>query len=275
MIELPEAVTLAKQLQETINGKKIVGVTAAAHPHKFAWYFEDPKDYEKRLRGKVIKGAASYGGLVEIQADGARLLFGDGVNMRFHAKGEKRPEKHQLLVEFDDGTALSGAVQMYGGLWCFKEGEYKNKYYDVAREKPSPLSKEFDEAYFNRLINTPEAQALSAKALLATEQRIPGLGNGVLQDILYSAGIHPKRKAATLSDKERKDLFRAVKHTLGEMAAKGGRDTCKDLFGQEGGYRTMLSQNTAGKKCAVCGHIIVKQAYMGGSIYFCPGCQKL
>jgi len=28
------------------------------------------------------------------------------------------------------------------------------------------------------------------------------------------------------------------------------------------------------KACLNCGSIIQKQAYMGGSIYFCPGCQK-
>jgi formamidopyrimidine-DNA glycosylase len=43
---------------------------------------------------------------------------------------------------------------------------------------------------------------LSAKAFLATEQRIPGLGNGVLQDILFTAGIHPKRKMAAISEEE-------------------------------------------------------------------------
>jgi hypothetical protein len=32
-----------------------------------------------------------------------------------------------------------------------------------------------------------EVKKLSLKALLATEQRIPGLGNGVLQDILFKA----------------------------------------------------------------------------------------
>jgi formamidopyrimidine-DNA glycosylase len=47
MIEIPEAVNLAKQLNRTIKGKKISSVVAAEHPHKFAWYFEDPSAYEK------------------------------------------------------------------------------------------------------------------------------------------------------------------------------------------------------------------------------------
>lgn len=72
------------------------------------------------------------------------------------------------------------------GLWCFKEGDFKNQYFLQAKEKPSPLSDEFDKVYFDSIISKQGNEGLSAKALLATEQRIPGLGNGVLQDIKQS-----------------------------------------------------------------------------------------
>ncbi len=274
MIEIPEAVSLVRQLTETIGGKKIAKVTAGYSPHKFAWYHGDPADYDSLLRGKTIGTAEARAGMVEITADGAVLLFGDGVALKFHNKDAKRPPKHQLLVEFEDGAAVSASVQMYGGLWCFKEGEFDNPYYDVARDKPSPLSDEFDKGYFEGLVNSPDVRKLSAKAFLATEQRIPGLGNGVLQDILYNARIHPKRRIETLTGDERDVLFNSVKSTLREMTEKGGRDTEKNLLGEPGGYRTRLSKNTLDKPCTVCGGRIIKQAYMGGSIYFCSGCQK-
>ena len=213
--------------------------------------------------------------MVEIRADDAIVLFSDGVVLRFHTRNEQRPGKHQLLIEFEDGTAISASVQMYGGLWCFQEGEFDNPYYDAARLKPSPLSDGFDWSYFERLITADEIQKLSAKAFLATEQRIPGLGNGVLQDILYKAGIHPKRRISTLTDNERETLFNSVKSILKEMTTQGGRDTTRDLFGIPGGYSTRLSQATFDKSCPVCGGTIVKQSYMGGSIYFCDGCQKM
>jgi formamidopyrimidine-DNA glycosylase len=273
MIEMPEAANLARQLTETIEGKKIERVIAGHSPHKFAWYHGDPAEYDDRLRGKIVGTAASHGGLVEVLADDAVLLFGDGAALRFHP-GERRPKKHQLLIEFEEGTAVSASIQMYGGLWCFKEGEFKNPYYIVAKAKSSPLSDEFDRTYFDSLINISDVQKMSAKAFLATEQRIPGLGNGVLQDILFIAGIHPKRKLDTLTDKDKKNLFRSVKSTLRKMTDGGGRDTEKDLFGEQGGYKTRLSKLTLGNPCLVCGGKIVKQAYMGGSIYFCPVCQK-
>ena len=59
------------------------------------------------------------------------------------------------------------------------------------------------------------------------------------------------------------------------MAFKGGRDTEKDLFGCLGGYMTCLSKNTLDKPCPVCGGTIRKESYMGGSIYYCEGCQKI
>ena len=275
MIELPEAINLARQFDKVVRGKKIERVTAGFSPHKFAWYHGDPRDYDALLKGKTIGEAAAYGGYLEVKADGAVLIFHDGVALRLHGKGEKRPPKHQLLIEFTDGTALSGSVQMYGGLCCAKEGEFTSRYYQAARGKPSPLSGEFDAAYFNRLINDSEVRKLSAKAFLATEQRIPGLGNGVLQDILFNAKIDPRRKIEELTGSEKETLFRSIKSTLKEMTEQGGRDVEKDLFGKPGGYKTILSQNTVGNPCPVCGGVIIKQPYMGGSIYFCAGCQKL
>jgi len=275
MIEIPEAESLSKQLTETITGKRIASVVAGLSPHKFAWYHDDPNDYDTLLRGKAINTAVARGGMVEIRIGDVVALFSDGIVLRFHIKDEQRPRKHQLLIEFEDATAISASVQMYGGLWCFKEGEFRNPYYDSARYKPSPLSDEFDRVYFDRLITSSEGQKLSAKAFLATEQRIPGLGNGVLQDILYKAGIHPKRRIETFTNSESEILFHSMKSTLKEMTAQGGRDTTRDLFGRPGGYRTRLSQTTVDKPCPVCGSMVVKQPYMGGSIYFCDGCQRV
>jgi formamidopyrimidine-DNA glycosylase len=274
MIELPEAVVLAGQISEAVGGKRIRNVIAAQSPHKLAWYFGDPRKYKGLLTGKVVSSATSYGGQVEITAGSAKVLFSDGVNLRCYRKGEKLPDKHQLLLEFDDGSFLVGWVQMYGGLSAFSEGENNNKYYLIARGKPSPLSRDFDEAYFRSLSDEGTAR-LSLKAFLATEQRIPGLGNGVLQDILFNARMHPKKKEGTLSATDRRNLFDSVKNTLREMTAKGGRDTENDLFGKPGGYRTKLSKNTVGKPCSICGTPIKREAYLGGSIYYCAGCQRM
>ncbi|HEX3048072.1 MAG TPA: endonuclease VIII, partial [Bacillota bacterium] len=261
-------------------GEKIVKVIAEHSPHKFAWFHGDPQTYHSILAGKTIGTATGYGGMVEIKVGSVgpergvtKMVFGDGVGLRYLGPGEVRPEKHQLMVEFENSGALTASVQMYGGIWCF-QGAFDNPYYKVAQEKPSPLSSEFNEAWFEGMLAAPEHQKLSAKAFLATEQRVPGLGNGVLQDILWNARIHPKRKMNTLAAVEKEQLFKSVKVVLMEMTKLGARDTEKDLFGKNGGYQTVMSKNNAGLPCPVCSEIIKKENYLGGSIYYCPGCQR-
>src|SRR4030042_779638 len=234
MIELPEAINIAGQINDTIYGKRISSVISVHTPHKLAWYYGEPQKYSDLLVGRTIGKATAYGSMVEIKTGNANVLLGEGAAIRFHSKNEPRPAKHQLLIEFDDHSAISVSIQMYGGIGAFLEGELDNLYYRVAKEKPSPFSPAFDEVYFDRVISAGEAQKLSLKALLATEQRIPGLGNGVLQDILFNARLHPKKKVNTLSHNDKQILFEAVKTTLSSMADKGGRDTELDLFGHPG-----------------------------------------
>jgi len=275
MIELPEAVHISGQLNDTVLGKRIEDVTALHTPHKLAWYYGEPSTYFYLLADKAIGKASPLGSMVEIEVENANILFGEGVHIRFHDMGEPRPTKHQLLIEFDDHSALSFSVQMYGGIGAFPEGELDNIYYIVAKEKPSPLTLAFDKTYFDGIISVPDVQKLSLKALLATEQRIPGLGNGILQDILFNAKMYPKKKVNSLYDRDKEVLLNSLKTTISMMASKGGRDTELDLFGKPGGYKTILCKNTVNKPCPVCGTIIKKEAYMGGSIYCCEKCQEL
>lgn len=272
MLELPEAAVIAGQINVTLVEKRIKQAIANQSPHKFAWYTGDPAEYNSLLAGKTIRAAKAFGGEVEIKADDMLLQLSTG--MRYHARGEKLPARHQLLLEFTDGTAFSATIQMWGGLFCIREGQEGGfKESVLARQRPSPLSEQFDRAYFDGLF-TEATPKLSTKAFLATEQRIPGLGNGSLQDILWTARLHPKRKMGMLSAEELDATFKAVKSVLSEMTARGGRDTERDLFGCPGGYKTVLSKNTVGTPCPACGTIIKKEPYLGGSIYYCGGCQR-
>ncbi len=252
MLEIPESNTIARQLNDTVCCKIICNVVTNNSPHKFAFYHGDLAYYKTLLSGQIIGESVGMGAMVEISIGDRRIVFGDGANLRYLEDTDQVPSKHQLLLEFTDGSLLVCSIQMYGTILAFIEGTLDNKYYLIAREKPFPLSYSFDMAYFD-MLRTRESDKLSAKAFLATQQRIPGLGNGVLQDILFHAGIHPKRKMATISEKEYASMFHSVKDTLIEMTRLAGRDTEKDLFGRVGGYKTLLSKNTCGKPCPKCG----------------------
>jgi formamidopyrimidine-DNA glycosylase len=275
MIEIPESLNLANQLNDILKGRKIIQVTPWQSPHKLAFLYGDPTQYGDLFKGKTFQKALGFGSWVEIGFNGSIFAVSEDTGLFYTTDGTKLPEKHQMLFSFDDGSYLCAKVKMYGALVGAKIGEYDNKYYIVAKEKPGVFSAEFGLKYFNAMISDDKNQKLSIKAFLATEQRIPGLGNGVLQDILFNSKIHPKVKVKDISQKQRDSLYDTIVTTLREMTEKGGRDTEKDLFGDSGGYETKMSKFTVKKPCKICNTNIEKANYMGGSIYFCPTCQPL
>lgn len=208
MIEAPEALYLCEQLNKTVKGKRITNVFTLFTPHKFAWFSGSPDEYAEWLTGKTIDHARSQGGMVEMTIGDKMLILTDGVNLRYYASGTKLPAKHQLLIGFEDESCLIASVRMYGGIMCYSKDAANgvlSEYYRIAKSKPQVMSDAFSKKYFLGLINDESAQKKSAKAFLATEQTVPGLGNGVLQDILYHAHIHPKKKNSSINgQRERK-----------------------------------------------------------------------
>jgi formamidopyrimidine-DNA glycosylase len=274
MLEIPESRTISLQAGKTLTGRRITEVFNATSPHKFAFFCGDPAGYAKILKGRQVTSTKGHGMFVDICCDeNTFITIGEGTNMRYYLPSEQPPDRYQLLIVFDDGSFVAFNVAMYGGIWAYK-GIFDNSYHQLSLKSISPLEDAFDEVFFDDILQSA-SKDLSAKALLATEQRIPGIGNGVLQDILFNAGIHPKRKKSTLSDSEKTRLFQSLKTTLKNMTDLGGRDTEKDFFGNNGGYKTILSKNTVKHPCPNCGDLIKKEAYLGGAVYYCPTCQKL
>ena len=270
MLELPEAITLAKQLNKHIIGKSVTKVYPPTKPHKFCWYNGEPDTYDKAFSGCKIIKADGFGIFAELSFDnGMKLCINDGVNLRL-ISNDNIPKDYQLLITLDDGQALAFTVAMYGGI-CLHDGSYDNKYYLSSKIALTPFSAEFSDYYYK--IFSESKPNLSIKAFLATEQRFPGIGNGTLQDILFTAGIHPKRKISTLTENEKETLLNSIMTILNKMTVLGGRDTEKDLFGVPGGYQTVMSKSGVLGGCPKCGSAITKESYLGGSVYYCPKCQ--
>lgn len=273
MLEIAETYHLSKQINQFLVGKQVKSVIANKSSHKFAWLNQNLDDYNRLIGNKVNKGSY-HGAYVEIQIGNDLLTFSDGVNLRLLKENEAEPEKHQLSITFTDNMKLVAQVQMYGFLFLLMNGFSDYPYYLMAINKPGLLTDEFSEAYFLDLVTQYKETKLSLKAFLATEQRIPGVGNGTIQDVLFLARLHPKRKLSTLTQEEILILYHSLKTTVFEMANKGGRNTEIDLLGNQGGYQTLMSNKTIDKPCIICNGKIVKEAYLGGSVYYCPVCQK-
>ena len=272
MLEFPETHNIADQLRIHTTGKIVSSVLPPTKINKFCWFNGDPADYNNLLTGMTVKSADGFGIYVELVFEGnKKLCFNDGINVRLFLK-EAIPKNYQLVICFEDGYALVFTVAMYGGIYLH-DGSYDNEYYIKSKNAISPFSEDFDE-YFRKTLSESK-QTMSVKAFLATEQRFPGIGNGVLQDILFCSNIHPKRKIATLEENEKDMLFKSIHSVLKNMTEHGGRDTEKDLFGKAGGYKTMMSKNSVSCCCPVCKGEITKEAYLGGSVYYCARCQRL
>ncbi len=109
--------------------------------------------------------------------------------------------------------------------------------------------------------------------LVGKDAGIVGVSNSAFQDIIYRAKLHPKRKAAGLSESERRALYDSIGLVLRERIRLKGKDQFLDLYGNQGGYTPAMGPNMKGRPCPACGTPIEKLGVGGGDVFLCPECQ--
>lgn len=116
MIELPEAVTLARQMNEALSGQRIVAVTIAEKRPKWMFLNRAPEQYATKLAGVRVNEVTSDGKWIFTKLDtGEIFLLGEMFGrIRYHHSEEASPKKHHMLVTFDDESQLSITIQMWG-----------------------------------------------------------------------------------------------------------------------------------------------------------------
>jgi formamidopyrimidine-DNA glycosylase len=104
MIELPEALIIARQMSEELKGKRIESGIRGNVPHKFAFYSRSAEEYEAILRGKVMGEATGHGNaiLASVKPDYTLVLGGGGERILFHQSESTLPKKHHLLLHYQD-----------------------------------------------------------------------------------------------------------------------------------------------------------------------------
>jgi formamidopyrimidine-DNA glycosylase len=277
MIELPEAANIAGQMASALAGKRIKSAMRGNAAHKFAFYSRPAEEYARILAGKRIGRAEVSGSTILLPVEPGYLLVlgGGGERIQFHESAATLPKKHQLLLEFDDGTLLTVTVQGWGSCQLFTPAELnQNKWF--ARRSLSPVEEGFTADYFVGLFAklAPE-DSRSVKFFIISEPGVWGVANGYLQDILFRARIHPRTRAVALTTGQRKTLYRAMTDTIKLALKQHGRDDEYGLLGQPGRYHRLLSAESAGQPCPQCKATIVKERFLGGAIYFCPSCQPM
>lgn len=274
MIEMPEAVTIARQMQDTLTDKTFQGFSRGVLTHKFLWLTKTAEEYNAFLSGKRVSGAKSYGRSILLFVNEEHLLlFADlGGRILYHPPGTSLPEKYHLRWSFTDDSNLTYTLQMWGYVGLLeKSALLAPPHSDTGIP---PLSDEFTFERFDQLLDKyPEKTSKGIKGFLTTSRYIHGIGNGYLQDILYKARIHPARKIPTLGPVERQGLYAAIQDTMAQAINLEGRDDEHDLFNNTGCYHRVMTSKAVGWPCPNCSTPIEKLAYLGGACYICPSCQ--
>jgi formamidopyrimidine-DNA glycosylase len=276
MFEIPEFVTLSRQVNLTLTGKTVASGSLGNSPHKFVWYNRTPEEFSTLTAGKQVGESYTRAKWLFIPLEpGYLLTFGEcGGKILYHPAGSPLPVKYHLLVRFTDGSALTAMTQMWGAMELYETGQEQNRQY-IRGMRLTPLEPAFTLDYFNSLIDEQaRLEKRSVKGLLTQEGLVPGIGNSTAQDILFRAKLHPKHSIAELNASQRQALYLAMMSTLQQAIALGGRSDEVDLFNQPGGYVRIMDRQSAGKPCPVCGTTIEKIQYLGGACYFCPQCQS-
>jgi formamidopyrimidine-DNA glycosylase len=276
-VELAEAEILAAQINEALAGKKVSGheIMDSEKLQRIGFMNRDLADYGI-LDGETILGAESSGNTVHLRLSGdANLVISPeyGGRVQYHEAGEKHPSYH-LKLGFTDGSALTIRLTNMGVVSAAMTGELEKRYTYRRDFKgaASPGSPEFTYKYFR---DSFSGQNRALKPLLVGKDAVVvGVSNSAFQDIIYRAGLHPKRKASSLTEEETLGLYDAIRALVEERLSLGGKDAWTDLHGKRGGYTPMMGPNMKDGSCPRCGAAIQRIAHGGGHVYLCPGCQK-
>ena len=269
MYELPDILVLVQQMNKELKGKAI---ECAIFNEK--GYFNLPKkDFEGVLVGKTIESVEGKGKwiFVKLSSDTYMQIGEHTGHVLYHTDIKTIPDVYTLRVDFTDNTVLTVRNHGMSFLRVVKKEELGTFRYPGALGI-SPLDGSFTAESFHVILEQNSARTL--KAVLLDQTILAGLGNGYFQEIIFRAGVHPRRKAGDLTEEERRGLYTAMRDVLMNAVTLGGKEDITDLYGNPGGYHKVLGAHSLGRPCPVCGTSIEKINILGSTTYICPSCQK-
>jgi formamidopyrimidine-DNA glycosylase len=101
------------------------------------------------------------------------------------------------------------------------------------------------------------------KAVLLDQARVAGIGNLLADEILWRAGLDPRRAARSLDPAEVRALARTIRATVGTLTRRGGSHT-----GDLGPERT------PGGHCPRDGTALERATVGGRTTWWCPVHQR-
>lgn len=272
MPELPEVETIKEDLRELIVGARITHADVLE-----TGLVEQPsaEEFARRLRGVRITGARRRAKHLIVGLDSGEYLV-----FQLKIGG-------QLLLAppvEEPATALMLALYLEKDRRLFLRDETRFTRARLLNEEeleerlsslgPEPFGEEFDASYLRETIGARKAQI---KPLLLDQKVVSGIGNIYADEILYSARLHPRRKANTISAEEWDVLYGAIRENL--TAGLEHRGTTvrlyRDVLGRPGSHQDYLRVfEKHGGRCPGCGGEIVREKVSGRPTHYCPACQR-
>ncbi|MCL6580372.1 MAG: bifunctional DNA-formamidopyrimidine glycosylase/DNA-(apurinic or apyrimidinic site) lyase [Firmicutes bacterium] len=295
MPELPEVETIRRTLEPRLVGRTIKRVevrnpkfVAGAGPEAFARTVEGARVRALERRGKflIIK--------LEAPASDGRPSPGspEALDILVHLKmagqlvwcrpeedlGPTRTKHTHVVFGLDDGSELRYVDVRHFGRIYFPTGDggdplVRRALRTLGELGPEPREGGLAWEQFRRMLASRHARL---KPLLLDQSFVAGLGNIYSDECLFRAGVHPLRKASSLTEEEARRLYEAIHEVLEEAIRLHGtsvRDYV-DGEGRRGEFAERLEvYGRPGEPCLRCGTPIARIVLGGRSTHFCPRCQ--
>ena len=232
MPELPEVETARRLLARVAVGRRIARVWCAADPIVFE---SPPPRVRAALEGRWVWAAERHGKHLWLTLDrGPALLMHFGMTGGLHVPRRRPlrlrssrgapdagwpPRFAKLRLTFDDGSELALADGRRLGRVRLRrdpraEPPVSLLGFDALHELPPP-------ARFHALVHE---RAAPMKALLLDQTFAAGVGNWIADEVLYQAGIDPRRPARTLTPAE-SSRVRSRLRSVVRVAVRAGADS--------------------------------------------------
>ena len=180
----------------------------------------------------------------------------------------------RVVLEFEDGTLYFNDQRKFGFIKVLNTAEVERDDF-IKKLAPEPWVMGADE-FYEKLQRHKNALI---KAVILDQTIICGLGNIYADEALFEAGIHPERRAGTVSQDEARRILEAARVVMDRSIASGGSTmaTYVKADGTRGDYLEKFAQvfRREGQPCVKCGTKIEKIRVAGRGTHICPCCQQL
>ncbi len=275
MPELPEVETIKEDLRELVLGAR-VEKAEVLYPNLVEQ--PSPGEFVRRLEGTQIIGARRRAKHLIVELDS-----GDALVFQLKIGGQlllvppvEEPQKNlMLLLHLDAERRLFLRDQTeFSRARLLDREELEGR---LSTLGPEPLDGWFEENGAQYLRETLSPRRAQIKPLLLDQKVVSGIGNIYVDEILYDARLHPRRKANTLSDEEWGRLHAAIRENLAAGTEHRGTTVrlYRDVLNRAGEHQSHLRVfEKTGEPCPVCGGKVVREKVGGRPTHFCPACQR-